>query len=56
MALCTKPPSPFVGEAGRSMRSPVTRPCEGDIASVRLVEVDSVPYEELESDVGGSKR
>jgi hypothetical protein len=34
MALCTKPPMPLVGEAGRS-RSGEMRPCVGDMASAR---------------------
>ena len=35
MALCTKPPIPFVGEAGRSMRSGEILPCVGDMARPR---------------------
>ena len=33
MALCTKPPKPFVGDAGRSNLSGEIRPCDGDILS-----------------------
>lgn len=31
IALCTKPPMPFVGDAGRSNLSGEIRPCDGDI-------------------------
>ena len=31
IALCTKPPMPFVGDAGRSSLSGEIRPCDGDI-------------------------
>lgn len=53
MALCTKPPRPLVGEAGRSMRSGDIRPCEGDIATP-LLESGSLPLDET-SDAAGSK-
>ena len=42
MALCTKPPIPFVGEAGRSNLSGEIRPCEGDIAKPRVSAVESI--------------
>jgi len=35
MALCTKPPMPFVGDAGRSVRSGDILPCVGDMARAR---------------------
>jgi hypothetical protein len=35
MALCTKPPMPLVGDAGRSVRTGEMRPCVGDIAKAR---------------------
>ena len=40
IALCTKPPSPLVGEAGRSILSGESRPCDGDMASDLLVVTD----------------
>jgi len=43
MALCTKPPIPFVGDAGRSSLSGDIRPCEGDIARARPSDLDSEP-------------
>lgn len=46
IALCTKPPIPFVAEKGRSDLSGEMRPCEGDIANPRV----SVK----ESELGGS--
>lgn len=46
MALCTKPPMPFVGDAGRSSLSGEIRPCEGDIARARP--------SDLGSELGGS--
>ena len=42
MALCTKPPIPFVGETGRSNLSGEIRPCEGDIAKPRVSAVESI--------------
>ena len=42
MALCTKPPIPFVGEAGRSNLSGEIRPCEGDIARPRGSDDESI--------------
>jgi hypothetical protein len=35
MALCTNPPMPLVGDAGRSVRTGEMRPCVGDIAKAR---------------------
>lgn len=53
IALCTNPPSPLVGDWGRSKRSGEIRPCDGDIASVRATDEDSSPREELVSEGGG---
>ena len=41
IALCTKPPRPLVGDAGRSTRPGESRPCEGDIAKGRAIEIFS---------------
>lgn len=54
IALCTKPPSPFVGDGGRSIRSGDIRPWEGDIANARLLGCRSPPCDDVESDDGGS--
>lgn len=47
IALCTKPPMPLVGDAGRSTLSGDIRPCVGDIAGAR---------DSGRASVGGSKR
>ncbi len=41
IALCTKPPMPFVGDGGLSSRSGEIRPWEGDIARLRLSDLES---------------
>lgn len=59
MALCTKPPIPFVGEAGRSLAE-LRRACEDDIVGVRpsVVLVCSVSALDAVSDteVGGFEK
>ncbi len=41
IALCTKPPMPFVGDGGLSTRSGEIRPWEGDIARLRPPDPES---------------
>lgn len=42
IALCTKPPIPFVGDGGRSSLSGEIRPCDGDIAKPRASDKESI--------------
>jgi hypothetical protein len=53
IALCTNPPIPFVGDAGRSRRSGEIRPCVGDIAIARPSESDSSGGSSLWAGVNG---
>lgn len=53
MALCTKPPMPFVGDAGRS-RSGDMRPCVGDMASARAALALSPPSTDEPGSDGGA--
>lgn len=53
MALCTKPPMPLVGDAGRS-RSGEILPCVGDMASPRAALALSPPSTEEPGSEGGA--
>ena len=54
MALCTKPPIPFVGDAGRSVRSGEILPCVGDMANPRAAPIASPPSVDEASDGGAN--